>query len=97
MFILKLTSLTSQEQAEIFARNYDIFLYKGGPQCLHYWKMRIYKAPPIEDDYVYYPTNVQDEKFIEAATARKEGFTAEKNDRLVAIAPRLMDNNGYYN
>ena len=79
------------------ARNYDIFLFKGGPQCGHYWKMRIYKAPAKENDYVYYPTNVQDEKFITAAKARSQGFTAERNDSLVATAPRRMKNNGYYN
>ena len=76
---------------------YDKFLYKGGPQCFHYWEMRIYKAPAKHDDYVYYPDNVQDEQYISYATARKEGFTAERNDGLVATPPRLMENNGYYN
>ena len=75
---------------------YDKFLYKGGPQCFHYWEMRIYKAPAKHDDYVYYPDNVQDEQYISYATARKEGFTAERNDGLVATPPRLMANNGYY-
>ena len=75
---------------------YDKFLYKGGPQCHHYWLRQIYKAPPENDDYVYYPDNVQDEKNIGYTQARKEGFTAEQNDGLVAIPPRRMKNNGYY-
>jgi hypothetical protein len=29
--------------------------------------------------------------------ARSEGFTAEKNDNLVAKAPKRMKNNGYLN
>ena len=29
--------------------------------------------------------------------ARSEGFTAKKNDKLVATPPRKMKNNGYYN
>ena len=66
---------------------YDKFLYKGGPQCHHFWLRQIYKAPPENDDYVYYPDNVQDEKNIGYTQARKEGFTAEKNDNLVAIPP----------
>ena len=79
------------------ARNYDIFLFKGGPQCHHFWLRQIYKAPPKDNDYVYYPDNVEDEKNIGYTKARSEGFTAEQNDKLVAIAPRRMANNGYYN
>ena len=51
----------------------------------------------VNDDYVYYPDNVQDEKNIGYTKARSEGFTAEKNDNLVAIPPRRMANNGYLN
>jgi hypothetical protein len=29
--------------------------------------------------------------------ARSEGFTAKKNDKLVATPPRKMKNNGYVN
>ena len=76
---------------------YDKFLFKGGPQCHHFWLRQIYKAPPENDDYVYYPDNVQDEKNIGYTKARSEGFTAEKNDNLVAIPPRRMANNGYLN
>ena len=77
------------------AATYDIFLYKGGPQCFHYWSRQIWKAPKDEDNYVYYPDKITDDKLISYASARSQGFTAERNDKLVAIPPRLMKNNGY--
>jgi len=73
-------------------QKYNIFLYKGGPQCRHFFLRRIYKTSlrnakqPISDAQV-----------IGYTKARSEGFTAERNDKLVAIAPQRMENNGYYN
>ena len=71
---------------------YNIFLYKGGPQCRHFFLRRIFKTSlrnakqPIDDSQI-----------IGYTKARSEGFTAERNDKLVAIAPQRMKNNGYYN
>jgi hypothetical protein len=71
---------------------YDIFLYKGGPQCRHFFSRRIFKTSlrnakqPIEDSEI-----------IGYTKAKSEGFTAKRNDKLVAIAPQRMKNNGYYN
>ena len=71
---------------------YNLFLFKGGPQCRHYWLRRIYKSSlrnakkPIKDAEV-----------ISHTKALSEGFTVKKNDKLVAIAPQRMKNNGYYN
>ena len=71
---------------------YNIFLYKGGPQCRHFFLRRIFKTSlrnakqPIKDSQI-----------IGYTKAVSEGFTAEKNDKLVAIAPQRMKNNGYYN
>jgi len=71
---------------------YNLFLYKGGPQCRHFWLRRIYKSSlrnakkPIKDAEV-----------IGYTKAVSEGFTAERNDKLVAIPPQRMKNNGYYN
>jgi len=74
---------------------YSIWLYKGGGNCFHFWLRQIYKAPKGQDGDVYYPTNVQDEKNIGYTKARSEGFTAERNDGLVAIPPKKMKNNGF--
>ena len=77
------------------AATYSIWLYKGGGNCHHYFKRVIYKAPAVDDDYVYYPDPIQQDKIITAAKARSEGFTPERNDRLVAKAPKTMKNNGF--
>ena len=71
---------------------YNLFLFKGGPQCRHFWLRRIYKSSlrnakkPIKDAEV-----------ITHVKAISEGFTVKKNDKLVAIPPQRMKNNGYYN
>ena len=71
---------------------YDIFLYKGGPQCRHFFLRRIYKTSLRAAK-----SKISDSQLIGYTKARSEGFTAEKNDKLVAIAPQRMKNNGYKN
>ena len=73
--------------------NYNLFLYKGGPQCFHFWSRRIFKTTIGESR----TTKIEDADAIGYTKAKSEGFTAKKNDRLVAIPPRKMKNNGYYN
>tara|TARA_R110002012_G_scaffold45091_4_gene120099 strand:+ start:1297 stop:3276 length:1980 start_codon:yes stop_codon:yes gene_type:complete len=75
------------------AKKYSIWLYKGGPQCFHFWTRRIFKTVIGESR----TTKIEDADLIGYTKARSEGFTAKKNDRLVAIPPRKMKNNGYYN
>jgi hypothetical protein len=72
--------------------SYNIFLYKGGPQCRHFFLRRIYKTSLRAAK-----SKISDSQLISYTKARSEGFTAEKNDKLVAIAPQRMKNNGYYN
>ena len=71
---------------------YNIFLYKGGPQCRHYFLRRIYKTSLRAAK-----SKISSSQLIGYTKARSEGFTAERNDKLVAIAPQRMKNNGYYN
>jgi len=75
------------------ADTYSIWLYKGGPQCHHFWSRRIYKTVIGESR----TTKIEDADMIGYTKARSEGFTAKKNDKLVATPPRKMKNNGYYN
>ena len=75
------------------APTYSIWLYKGGPQCHHFWSRRIYKTVIGESK----TTKIEDADMIGYTKARSEGFTAKKNDKLVATPPRKMKNNGYYN
>jgi len=77
------------------AATYSIWLYKGGGNCHHYWKRRIFKAPASDDNFVVYPDNVTTDKIITAAKARSEGFTIKRNDNLVARAPKTMKNAGF--
>tara|TARA_R110002050_G_scaffold6737_3_gene27180 strand:+ start:845 stop:2725 length:1881 start_codon:yes stop_codon:yes gene_type:complete len=79
------------------AATYSIWLWKGGGNCHHYWKRAIYQAPAVDDNYVVYPDNITSDKLITSAKARSEGFTIEKNDSLVARAPKTMTNNGFLN
>ena len=71
---------------------YNIFLYKGGPQCRHFFLRRIFRTSLRNAKQP-----ISDSQLIGYTKARSEGFTAERNDKLVAIAPQRMENNGYYN
>ena len=75
------------------ANTYSIWLYKGGPQCFHFWSRRIFKTTIGESK----TTKIEDADAIGYTKAKSEGFTAKKNDKLVATPPRKMKNNGYYN
>ena len=69
---------------------YNLFLYKGGAQCRHFWLRRIYKTSLRNAK-----SKITDSQIISVTKARSEGFTVNKNDRLVAIPPQKMKNNGY--
>jgi len=71
-------------------QKYNIFLFKGGPECRHYFLRRIYKTSLRGAK-----SKISSKQLIGYTKARSEGFTAEKNDKLVAIAPQRMKNNGY--
>ena len=71
-------------------KRYDLFLFKGGPQCRHFFLRRIYKTSLRGAK-----SKISSKQLIGYTKARSEGFTAEKNDKLVAIAPQRMKNNGY--
>jgi len=73
------------------AATYSIWKFKGGPQCFHFWTRRIFKNVVGESK----TTKIEDAQLIGYTQARSEGFTAKRNDRLVAIPPRRMRNNGY--
>jgi hypothetical protein len=75
------------------ANTYSIWLYKGGPQCFHFWSRRIFKTVIGESR----TTKIEDADAIGYTKAKSEGFTAKKNDKLVATPPRKMINHGYYN
>lgn len=73
------------------ADTYDIFLYKGGGNCHHFWLRQIYRTVIGESK----TTKIDDAELIGYTKARSEGFTAKRNDKRVAIAPKRMKNNGF--
>jgi hypothetical protein len=79
------------------ASTYSIWFFKGGPECRHFWLRQVYRAPAEDDDAVYYEGNINDDEMIGYTKALSEGFTAKRNDKLVARPPQRMKNNGYLN
>lgn len=73
------------------ADTYDIFLYKGGGNCHHFWLRQIYRT----ELGISVSTKIKDADLVGYTKARSEGFTAKKNDKRVAIAPKRMKNNGF--
>ena len=71
------------------ASTYDIWLYKGGGACHHYWMRKTYRAiggPPDAKSPI---------AEISVNKARKEGLDPEVNDPLVAKRPIDMPNQGF--
>jgi hypothetical protein len=73
------------------SNTYSIWLWKGGGNCHHFWSRRIFKTV-IGDSKT---TKIEDADMIGYTKARSEGFTAKKNDKLVATPPKKMKNNGF--
>ena len=72
------------------ANTYSIWLYKGGGNCHHFWLRQIYKTSLRGAK-----SNISSKQLISYTKAKSEGFTAEKNDNLVARPPKRMKNNGF--
>ena len=72
------------------AATYSIWLYKGGGNCHHYWLRQIYKTSlrGAKGD-------ISSKQLIGYTKAISEGFTAKRNDKLVARPPKRMKNNGF--
>ena len=70
---------------------YSIWLYKGGGNCQHFWLRQIYKTTIGESR----TTKIDDAELIGYTKARSEGFTAKKNNILVAKPPKRMKNKGF--
>ena len=64
--------------------------YKGGGNCQHFWLRQIYKTSLTNAK-----KSINSSQLIGYTKARSEGFTAEKNDNLVAKPPKRMRNNGF--
>ena len=74
------------------AATYNIWLYKGGPNCHHYWMRKTYKS--AKENVNPDPKNPNAE--ISVSRAKKDGFTPETNEKEVATRPIDMPTKGYY-
>jgi len=73
------------------ALKYDIFKYKGGGNCQHFWLRQIFKTTLGESR----TTKIEDADLIGYTKAKSEGFTAKKNSPLVNKPPKRMKNKGF--
>ena len=73
--------------------NYSIWKHKGGGNCQHFWKRKIYKFTLG----VSKSGNLEDGDVISTAKARKSGFYPKANDKRVAEAPKRRSNKGFVN
>ena len=73
------------------ADNYDIFLYKGGGDCHHFWMRKTYKSKRKGGTADAKNPNSE----ISVNKAKKEGFKPEVNAKEVAKRPTDMPNNGF--
>ena len=71
-------------------KNNKLELYKGGGNCHHFWLRQIYKTSLRGAK-----SKITSSQLIGYTKAKSEGFTAEKNDNLVARPPKRMKNNGF--
>lgn len=86
----------SAANSELAARGestYNLWLYKGGANCHHYWMRKTFKYEGTGRPDVKSP-KVKD---TSVNKAKKEGFTPEVNDPLVAKRPIDLPNKGYKN
>jgi hypothetical protein len=73
--------------------NYDIFLYKGGGDCHHFWMRKTYRSKRKGGTADAGNPNSE----VSVNKAKKEGFKPEVNAKDVAKRPTDMPNNGFVN
>jgi hypothetical protein len=72
---------------------YDIWLYKGGPFCQHYWVRQTY----LRKSNKRISVNEARAMITALDPSLRSEARIEQNDPLVAKAPRFMDDYGYLN
>jgi len=72
------------------AATYDIWFYKGGGNCHHFWEKRVY----VDAKGAKINPNDPDAKRIAVAMAERMGYKV-RNDARVAKLPVDQDNNGF--
>ena len=73
------------------ADTYDIWLYKGGARCHHFWMRKVFMAKEGAVGVDAKNPNAE----ISVNKAKKEGAELEVNDKKVAMRPVDMPNEGF--
>lgn len=74
---------------------YSIWLYKGGPNCYHFWSRVVYFRKRNPDGTFMPNKGLLNDKEVSEQQARSQGLQPA-NIGKAAVAPRDMANNGYY-
>ncbi|MBL4703714.1 MAG: hypothetical protein JKY54_04285 [Flavobacteriales bacterium] len=76
------------------ADTYSIWFYKGGGDCHRFWMRKTYKRKRSGGKFL--PNKgLANDKEVSVNSARREGFTPEKNNKKVATRPTDMPNSGF--
>ena len=76
-------------------QSYDLFKYKGGPNCGHLWEERLYKLKKKKDGEYYEDKSLASSKEVDSIPKSYKPRPA--GHKKAAIAPKDMPNNGYKN
>lgn len=77
------------------AATYDIWKYKGGAWCQHYWTRKIYRRKRDSQGRILPNDGLLNDVQVSVNEARKAGVPIPTNDPKVAMRPRDMENNGF--
>jgi hypothetical protein len=75
------------------AKGYDIWFYKGGGDCHHFWMRKTYMAKGVNVK----PSVGNPKAEVSVNKAKKEGFKPQVNEKEVAMRPTDMKDNGFVN
>lgn len=76
-------------------QSYDLFKFKGGPNCGHYWEERLYKLKKKKDGEYYEDKSLASSEEVDSIPKSYKPRPA--GNKLAPVAPKDMDNNGYKN
>lgn len=74
------------------ADTYNIWFYKGGSYCHHFWKRKTYMRKRNPQGQFLPNEGLENDKNISVNEARAQGFTPPQNDPKVAMRPVDMPN-----
>lgn len=76
------------------ANTYDVWLYKGGKYCHHFWQRETYMRKRDSKGRILPNKGLNNDKEVSVNEARRKGFTPPNNNRKVAQRPIDMPKGG---